>query len=142
MTKAQIAQAVRIVCDIDNGVTGDGRLALAMREVRDCVPGADQSREIIPAIETNGDPIGILVDSAWTMGEGAVDLAVAADMLGTTPQAIRAAVLAAWPAAVEWDWAVQSCSERRMRALGRCIHVTSYGSGSGDGDGSGSGSGS
>ena len=102
------AKARRISCGVDNGISGDGRLVLAMREVRDVVPGADRSREIVPAIETNGNPIGILVDPTWSLGESAVDVAGAADLLGTTPQAIRDAVLAAWPAAAEWDWALQS----------------------------------
>ena len=94
----------RLECGVDNGISGDGRLVLAMREVRDVVPGADRSREIIPAIETNGNPIGIMVDPTWSLGESAVDVAGAADLLGTTPQVIQEAVLAAWPAAAEWDW--------------------------------------
>jgi len=96
-----------IDCGIDNGELGDARLHLAVVEVRDAVFGAPGCRDLIPAIETNGGSIPILVESSWSLGEDAISVADAAELLGETPEAVRDAVIAVLPAAAEWDWDIE-----------------------------------
>ena len=88
----------RVDCGLDNGRTGDARVALVVCDAREAVPccqPADAYRPVL-AVETNAGPMQVPLNDGC--------LAMICDEFGVCPNEIRTATVAAFPAASGWDW--------------------------------------
>ena len=86
----------RIPTSISNG-TGDARVALILCPARECIPGAKE-RDLVAALDTNGGAFGLNIT------ERNDELTEAMRQLGCDFPGLKAAILAAYPAAAKWDW--------------------------------------
>lgn len=86
----------RIPTSISHG-TGDARVALILCPARECIPGAKE-RDLVAALDTNGGAF------ALNITERNDELTESMRQLGCDFPGLKAAILAAYPAAAKWDW--------------------------------------